>query len=56
MKHVKHMSKPVTAEQTALVDLKNVFGFNLGFADFSSPLTTTQARWVLDEINNALTK
>jgi hypothetical protein len=56
MKHVKNMSKPAKAERTAFVDLKNVFGFDLGFVDLSSPLTQAQSFWVLDQINDALTK
>ena len=31
MKHVTIVSKPAKAEQTTWVDLKNVFGFDLGF-------------------------
>ena len=56
MKHVTIVSKPAKAEQTAWVDLKNVFGFDLGFVDLSSPLSGDQARWILNEVNNALTK
>lgn len=58
MKHVTIVSKPAKAEQTAWVDLKNVFGFDLGFVDLSSPLSEdgSQARWILNEVNNALTK
>ena len=56
MKHVKSMSKPAKAERTALVDLKNVFGFDLGFVDLSAPLSQTQSFWVLGEINDWLTK
>lgn len=58
MKHVTIVSKPAKAEQTAWVDLKNVFGFDLGFVDLSSPLSGdgVQARGILNEVNNALTK
>jgi len=56
MKHVTIVSKPAKAEQTAWVDLKNVFGFDLGFVDLSSPLSGDQARLILNEVNNALTK
>lgn len=56
MKHVTIVSKPAKAEQTAGVDLKNVFGFDLGFVDLSSPLLGNQARGILNEVNNALTK
>jgi len=56
MKHVTIVSKPAKAEQTAWVDLKNVFGFDLGFVDLSSPLSGDQPRWILNEVNNALTK
>ncbi|MGI6458892.1 MAG: hypothetical protein ACOX5J_02155 [Candidatus Hydrogenedentales bacterium] len=56
MKHITKVSKPAKAAQTAWVDLKNVFGFDLGFIDLSSPLSSGQAQWILGEINNALTK
>lgn len=50
MKHVKVMSseKPAHAEETAWVDLANVF--------LKRPLTGTRANWVLGQINDGLTK
>jgi hypothetical protein len=50
MKHVKVLSteKPVVAEEAAWVELKNIIG---GMA-----LTGGQIDWVLEQIDDALTK
>ncbi len=50
MKHVKVLSteKPVVAEEASWVELKNIIG---GMA-----LTSGQIDWVLEQIDDALTK
>jgi hypothetical protein len=53
MMHVKVLSKPASAEQTAWVDAKNIFGVR--------PLdaitgTNEQALWVLSQVDHWLQK
>jgi len=50
MKHMKVLSteKPVQADETALVQAKNIFG--------TLALTPAQGTWILSEIDQALQK
>jgi hypothetical protein len=54
MKHVKSLSKPASAEQTAWVELKNIFnifGARRGFID-----PVAQGGWIGEQWYNYLVK
>ncbi|HOD52642.1 MAG TPA: hypothetical protein PLM14_06050 [Candidatus Hydrogenedentes bacterium] len=57
MMHVKNLSKPAKAEQTADVTLKNIIGPIAGVSLLGDEtLTEEQRNWMWDQINDALSK